>query len=147
MSSWTPQFSSEMVSPEMPGHEVADTSVLSRRALAMRAAAPASLVNRTHRVVRHRATAIKARRSYVRSLLFPLALCSLVLTSAAVAVWSGMYLSTDAAEAIQDVASRTSLDTTNHLLVAMLWFVPLTLILLVAVWVRRVRSRESDPTR
>jgi mannose/fructose/N-acetylgalactosamine-specific phosphotransferase system component IIC len=90
---------------------------------------------------------MQARRNYVRSLLLPLALCSVALTLVAFAVWSGMYQSTDAAEAIQDVASLTNSDTTNHLLVAMLWFVPLTLILLVAVWVRRIRSRESDPTR
>lgn len=127
--------------------EIDETPVLARRALAMNAAASASMVNRTHRVVRHRAATMKARRSYVRSLLVPLALCSVALTLVAFAVWSGMYQSTDAAEAIQDVASRASSDTTNHLLVAMLWFVPLTLVLLVAIWLRHVRSRESDPRR
>lgn len=142
MSSWNAHLTSERV-----GSEIAELSVLSRQALAMNAAAPAPLVNRTHRVVRHRATTMRARRSYVRSLLLPMALCSVALTLATFAVWSGMYQSTDAAEAIQDVASRASTDTTNHLLVTMLWFVPLTLILLVAIWMRHVRSRESDATR
>ena len=137
MSSWNAQFPSEMVSSD----------VAERRAFASMATAPANLVNRTHRVVRHRATTMKARRSYVRSLLLPLTLCSVALTLVAFAVWSGMYQSTDAAEAIQDVASLASTDATNHLLVAMLWFVPLTLVLLVAVWVRHVRSRESDRPR
>lgn len=137
MSTWNPQLNSELD----------EASVLARRAMSMRAAAPASLVNRTHRVVRHRATAMKARRDYVRSLLLPLAICSVVLTLAAFAVWSGMYQSTDAAEAIQDVASRASSDITDHLLVALLWFVPLTLVLLVAVWVRHIRSRESESAR
>ena len=132
MSSWTPQFTPEMAE---------------RHALSIDVAASASVVNRTHRVVRHRANAMKARRSYVRSLLLPLALCSVVLALATFAVWSGMYQSTDAAEAIQDVASLASSDTTNHLLVALLWFVPLTLILVVAVWVRHIRSHESDRTR
>ncbi len=146
MSSWNPQFSSEMVAPEMPGREVAEPSALSRRAaMAMQAAAPASLVNRTHRVVRHRATAIKARRSYVRSLLLPLALCSVLLALAGFAIWTGLY-QYETAEAIQEAAASGAMDN-NHLLVAMLWFVPLTLVLLVAVWVRHVRSRESDPTR
>jgi mannose/fructose/N-acetylgalactosamine-specific phosphotransferase system component IIC len=90
---------------------------------------------------------MKARRSYVNSLWVPLSLCSVFLALVTFAVWSGMYQSTDAAEAIQDVGSLTSFDTTNHLMVAMLWFVPLTLILLVAVWVRHVRSRESEPAR
>jgi len=132
MSSWNPQFTPEMAE---------------RHGLTMNATASASMVNRTHRVVRHRANAMKARRTYVRSLLLPLALCSVVLTLAIFAVWSGMYQSTDAAEAIQDVASLASSDTTNHLLVALLWFVPLTLILVVAVWVRHIRSHESDRAR
>ena len=140
MSSWTPQFSSEMV-----GSEADEASVLSRRAMAMRAAAPASLVNRTHRVVRHRATALKARRSYVRSLLLPLALCSVLLALAGIAIWTGLY-QYETAEAIQDVTSMATSDN-NHLLVALLWFVPLTLVLLVAVWVRHVRSRESESAR
>ena len=142
MSSWNAHLTSEMT-----GSEMAELSVLSRRAMAMNAAAPAHLVNRTHRVVRQRATTMQARRSYMRSLMVPLVLCSVALALAAFAVWSGMYQSTDAAEAIQDVASLASSETTNHLLVTMLWFVPLTLILLVAVWVRHVRSRESDATR
>lgn len=141
MSSWTPQFSSEMV-----GSEADKPSALSSRARAMQVAAPASLVNRTHRVVRHRATTIQARRSYVRSLLVPLALCSVLLALAGVSIWTGLY-QYQTAEAIQDVTSLAANDTNNHLLVALLWFVPLTLVLLVAVWVRHVRSRENDTTR
>jgi len=134
MSSWNAPLT-----PEMD-----EASLLSRRALSMNSAASASLVNRTHRVVRHRATAMKARRSYVRSLMAPLVLCSVVLTLAAFAVWNGMYQN-DAA--MQDVATLATSDTNNHLLVALLWFVPLTLVLLVAVWVRHVRSRESESAR
>jgi hypothetical protein len=135
-AAWNSQFNGE----------IDEASILSRHAMAMNGAAPAALVNRTHRVVRHRAKAMQARRSYMRSLLAPLALCSVLLALAAFAVWSGMYQN-DAAEAIQDVASLTSSDANNHLMVAMLWFVPLTLILLVAVWVRHIRSRESEPIR
>ncbi|HWB33269.1 MAG TPA: hypothetical protein VG714_08865 [Acidobacteriaceae bacterium] len=126
---------------------IEEQATMTRAAFAMDAAAPAALVNRTHRVVRHRASVMQAQRSYMRSLLLPMGLCSILLTLAVFAIWSGMYQSTDAAEAIQDVASLASSDTNNHLVVAMLWFVPLTLIVLVAVWVRHIRSRESESTR
>jgi hypothetical protein len=140
MSSWNAQFDSEMVSAEG-----AESPALSRRAMAMNAAAPASLVNRTHRVVRHRATAIKARRSYVRSLLAPLALCSVLLALAGAAIWTGLYqYQSEAAEAVQDVATLATTEANNHLLLALVWFVPLTLALLVAVWVHRARSRDSE---
>ncbi len=132
MTGWNAQY----------GPELDETSMFSRHALAVDAAAPARLVNRTHRVVRHRARAMQARRSYVRSLLLPLALCSVLLALAAFAVWNGIYQN-DAGTA-QDVASLATSDTNNHLAVALLWFVPLTLVLLGAVWVRQVRSRESE---
>ncbi len=112
----------------------------------MNAAAPASLVNRTHRVVRHRATVMKARRSHVRSLLVPLALCSVLLALAGAAIWTGLY-QYEAAEAVQDVAALATTEANNHLLLALVWFVPLTLVLLVAVWVHRARGRESETTR
>lgn len=142
MAACNSQFGNSQFNGEMD-----EASILSRHAMATNGAAPAALVNRTHRVVRHRAKAMKAQRSCVNSLWVPLSLCSVFLALVTFAVWSGMYQSTDAAEAIQDVGSLTSFDTTNHLMVAMLWFVPLTLILLVAVWVRHVRSRESEPAR
>ena len=134
MSTWNAQFDSEM----------ADAQVLDARALS--AAAPAKLVNRTHRVVRHRAATMKARRSYVRSLLVPLALCSVLLALVAFGVWSGLYQG-DAAEAIQDVASLAANDTNNRLIVSLAWFVPLVLVLLVAVWVRRVQGRDNRTAR
>ena len=100
--------------------------------------ARAQVVNRTHRVVRQRAQVIKARRSYVRSLLLPLALCSVLLALAGVAVWTGLYQYQGTAEAVQ--ADVASLDANNHLLVALLWFVPVTLAVVGAVWFRRARN-------
>ena len=101
------------------------------------------VVNRTHRVVRERATVMQARRSYVRSLMVPLAICSVLLLLACFAVWSGLYQyeATEAAEAVQ--ADVAALDANNHLLVALLWFVPVTLALLAAL-LFRFRRNGSD---
>lgn len=59
--------------------------------------ARASVVNRTHRVVRERATVMQERRSHARSLMVPLAICSALLILLVVVVWSGLY--SEAAEA------------------------------------------------
>ena len=122
-----------------------DGSAISVRAAlgSVDAVARAKVVNRTHRVVRQRAEVIKARRSYVRSLLLPLALCSVLLALAGVAVWTGLYQyqATEAAEAMQ--ADVVNLDANNHLLVTLLWFVPVTLAVLGAVWFRRSRTNSD----
>jgi heme/copper-type cytochrome/quinol oxidase subunit 2 len=59
------------------------------------------------------------------------------------AVWSGLYQyqATEAAEAVQ--ADVAALDANNHLLVALLWFVPVTLALLAAL-LFRFRRNGSD---
>jgi len=102
-------------------------------------AARAGVVNRTHRVVRHRAKEMQERRSYVRSLMAPLAICSALLILTVVAVWSGLF-ETDAAEAVQDVTSLATTDANNHFFVVMLWFVPVSLALLAAVWFTRFHN-------
>jgi hypothetical protein len=118
-----------------------DSSIFARSALNnVDVAARAGVVNRTHRVVRERAKVMQERRSYVRSLMVPLILCAVILALAASAVWSGLY-QYEAAEAAQDVASLASAEpNNNHLLVALWWFVPVSLVLLVAIWVRHARS-------
>ena len=105
--------------------------------------ARAGVGNRTHRVVRERAAVMQARRSYVRSLMVPLAISSVLLMLVCFAVWSGLYQyqATEAAEAVQ--ADVAALDANNHLLVALLWFVPVTLALLAAL-LFRFRRNGSD---
>jgi hypothetical protein len=112
-------------------------------------AARGGVVNRTHRVVRQRAKAMQERRSYMRSLLVPLALCATFLTLTCVAVWTGLYQyqATEAAEAVEaDVAALANFDANNHFLVLLLWFVPVTLALVGAVVFRRVRSGAGQET-
>ena len=101
------------------------------------------VVNRTHRVVRQRAQVMQARRSKVRGLMAPLIVCSVWLILSAIAVWSGLYQyqASEAAEKVQaDVAALAASDANNHFLVVLLWFVPVSIALLTAVWVRRVRN-------
>ena len=113
-------------------------------------AARAGVVNRTHRVVRQRAKVIRERRSQVRSLMVPLIICSALLILVIVAVWSGLYQNeaAEAAEAVQaDVAAlAATTDANNHFLVVLLWFVPVSLAALAAVWLSRVRGGTDHRT-
>ena len=121
-----------------------DPAIFARTALGnVDIGARAGVVNRTHRVVRERAAVMQARRSYVRSLMVPLAISSVLLMLVCFAVWSGLYQyqATEAAEAVQ--ADVAALDANNHLLVALLWFVPVTLALLAAL-LFRFRRNGSD---
>jgi hypothetical protein len=111
-------------------------------------AASASVVNRTHRVVRQRAQVLQARRSRVRSLMVPLILCSALLILTVAAVWSGLYEYQGAADALQDVSSTIAAATDkamdNEFLVTLFWFVPVTLAVLGTVWVSRSRAGATS---
>ena len=103
--------------------------------------ARAGVVNRTHRVVRQRASALQAQRSRVRSLMLPLIVCSSLLMLTGLAVWTGLYQyeAGEAAEAVQaDVSALAAIDANNHFMVVLLWFVPVSLAVLAAVWYRPV---------
>jgi tellurite resistance protein TehA-like permease len=108
-------------------------------------AARAGVVNRTHRVVRHRAKVMQERRSHVRSLMLPLIICSALLILSIVAVWSGLY-QTQATEAVQDVTALATSDANDQFLVVLLWFVPVSLTLLAAVWFTRLRTNADRET-
>jgi hypothetical protein len=113
------------------------------------AAAPSSVVNRTHRVIRERAKIMQQKRKRERSLMVPLIVCSALLILSVLAVWTGLYQyqTVEAAEAVQaDVASLTATDN-NHLLVILLWFVPVFVAVLTTVWVRRSRNNADDEAR
>ena len=96
--------------------------------------ARASVVNRTHRVVRERAKTMAARRSRVRSLWIPLAVCSSLLVIICTAVWSAL----DA----YDVTPSGMPDASNQFLVLCVWFLPVSMALLAVVLFQRARKRE-----
>ena len=97
--------------------------------------ARASVVNRTHRVVRERAKSIAARRSRVRSLWIPLAVCSSLLVIISTAVWSAL----DA----YDATANGVPDASNQFLVLCLWFLPVSLAVLGVLLFQRARKREA----
>jgi hypothetical protein len=96
--------------------------------------ARASVVNRTHRVVRERAKTLAARRSRIRSLWIPVGVCSSLLVIICTAVWSAL----DA----YDVTPTGVPDASNQFLVLCLWFFPVSMTLLAVVLFRRARKRE-----
>jgi hypothetical protein len=97
--------------------------------------ARASVVNRTHRVVRERAKTMAAQRSLVRSLWIPLAVCSSLLVIICTAVWSALdgY----------DVTPNGVPDASNQFLVLCLWFLPVSMALLAVVLFQRAHKREA----
>ena len=109
------------------------------------AAVGAKVVNRTHRVVRERARILQQRRDRDRSLMLPLIISSALVILCVMAVWTGLYQyqATEAAEAVQDVVA----DANNHLLVAILWFVPVSIAFLATIWARRSRNNSDDEAR
>ena len=99
------------------------------------APARASVVNRTHRVVRERAKTMAAQRSLVRSLWIPLAVCSSLLVIICTAVWSALEA--------YDVTPGGVPDASNQFLVLCLWFLPVSMSLLAVVLFQRARKRET----
>ena len=100
----------------------------------MSAAARATLVNRTHRVVRARALTIKDNRARMRGLLLPLLLCSALMVLLFVALW--MLL-----DGYDLVAS--DLPQSAHHYLMLLWFVPVSGALVALAWVRRSRGQAD----
>jgi hypothetical protein len=98
-------------------------------------AARASIVNRTHRVVRERAKRLESHRSRVRSLWIPLTVCSAFLVMSCYAVWTFL----DSYELIPTGVP----DAGEQFLVLLLWFLPVSMALLVTVWLRRMRKRPG----
>jgi len=119
---------------ERPSVQNAPGSVRREEFTDFRMGARASVVNRTHRVVRERAKALAARRRRIRSLWIPLAVCSALFVIICTAVWSAL----DA----YDVTSNGVPDASNQFLVLCLWFFPVSIALLALVLFRRTRRRE-----
>ncbi|ADW70215.1 hypothetical protein [Granulicella tundricola] len=97
------------------------------------AAASAAMVNRTHRIVRERARTIQARRSRVRSLWLPLAVCSGLLVVICAAIWSVL----DEYELVPTGMP----DASQQMFVLLMWCLPLSAVLIALVWFRRAGTR------
>lgn len=98
-------------------------------------AARASVVNRTHRVVRERAGMMAARRSHVRSLMIPAVVSSALLLILSIAGWRVLDQ--------YDLNPNGMPDASSQLFVLLLWFLPVSMALLAMVLFRRLRRRTD----
>jgi cytochrome c biogenesis factor len=111
--------------------------------------ARAAVVNRTHRVIRERATAMRERKRSTRDLIVPFVVCSALLLFIAAAV---VHV-TD--ESISDVAGLwkrivdLGADAGSEVSLLLLWFLPLSVITAAVVLLRRNRrtSNRNDKVR
>ncbi len=101
----------------------------------MSAAARATLVNRTHRVVRARARALKDNRAKMRGLFLPLLLCSALMVLLFGALWALL-------DGYDLVASE--LPSSAHHYLMLLWFVPVSGAMVALAWVWRSRGQVDD---
>jgi hypothetical protein len=94
-----------------------------------RMAARASVVNRTHRIVREQALQMQEQRKRSRSLLAPLLISSSLLLIICYAIWGLMdgY----------DITPNGVPDASDQVLLFLLWSLPVTVIVLGLIWLRR----------
>ncbi len=110
-----------------------------RREPQMPVSARASLVNRTHRVVREQALEMREKRQRTRSLWVPIGIFSILLPIICYAVWAMMdgY----------DLTPNGVPDASDQLFLLMLWSLPLTVVLLGLAWFRRGRGHGNSEVR
>lgn len=100
------------------------------------AGARASVVNRTHRVIREQALVMQAQRRRQRSLWVPIGLCSTLLITIFYAVW---FLLDG-----YDITPSGVPDASDQMFLITIWSLPITVVLLLLVWFRRGRVRPAE---
>ena len=98
--------------------------------------ARSAVVNRTHRIVRAEALTLREQKEKKRSLWLPLLLFSALMTAICFAVWSTLDS--------YDLAPNGVPDTRDQMMLFLMWFVPVTALVVVVVWLKRVRGRSSN---
>jgi hypothetical protein len=101
--------------------------------------ARASVVNRTHRIVREQAIVMRENRSRTRSLWLPIGIFSVLLPIICYAVW---YLMDG-----YDLTPTGIPDASDQLFLLMLWSLPLTIVLLGIAWYKRERNSDNGEAR
>ena len=104
-----------------------------RGQLAGQEGARATVVNRTHRVVREQALHLQERRKTSRALWVPLTICSILLLSVCYAIW-GMLDG-------YDLTPNGVPDASDQMMILLLWLLPVTAVVLGMVWFKRGRGR------
>ncbi len=98
-------------------------------------AARATIVNRTHRVIRDQALAMREQKKRSRSLWAPLLISSVFLLVICYAVW--------AITAGYDLTPTGVPDASDQVLLLLLWPLPVTVVVLGLIWLRRSRGRHN----
>ena len=101
--------------------------------------ARASVVNRVHRIVREQALDIREQQERKRSLWIPLAIFSVLLPLICYAVWAMMdgY----------DLTPNGIPDASDQIVVMLMWFIPVTAIVIGSVFLRRSRMNGQEVSR
>jgi hypothetical protein len=108
---------------------------------AMRVAASATMVNRTHRVIRERARSLQARKSALRSLWVPLAVSAGLLIAAVFAMWDVL----DQGVLGQYESGPVGLpDASQQIFVLLMWCLLISAAVFAIVLFRRVGSRADN---
>ncbi len=118
--------------------EVREGSVQGMPESGQRAAAGAALVNRTRRVIRGRARSMQVRKSRMRSLYIPLLISAGLLATVMFALWNVLES--------YDANSTGLPDSSQQIMVLLMWCLPVSAALLATVWVRRTGSVFDDRT-
>ncbi|MEZ2347983.1 hypothetical protein [Terriglobus sp. RCC_193] len=105
--------------------------------------ARAAVVNRTHRIIRQRATAMRERKRTTRDLIVPFVVCSALLLFIAAAV---LHVTDESISDVTGIWKRIvdlGADAGSEISLLLLWFLPLSVITAAVVLLRRNR-RPSD---
>ncbi len=97
--------------------------------------ARASVVNRTHRIVRERALDMRAHQERSRSLWVPLGIFSVLLPVICYAAWAVL----DGYELTPNGVP----DASDQLVIMMVWLLPVTALALGVVWYRHSRANRE----
>jgi hypothetical protein len=98
-------------------------------------AARSEVVNRVHRIVREQAIEMREQKARSRSLLAPIATCSVLLLIFCYSIWYTF----DA----YDATPTGVPDASDQLTVFLAWSLPVTAVALALVWFRRNRNRAN----
>ena len=98
-------------------------------------AARSHVVNRTHRVIRDQALTMREQKKRWRSLWVPLMISSGLLAVIGYAVWAVM--------AGYDLTPTGVPDASDQVFLLLLWPLPVTVVVLGMLWIRRSRGRQN----
>jgi hypothetical protein len=98
--------------------------------------ARASVVNRVHRIVRAEALTMQEQKAKKRSLWAPLLVFSALMGTICYAIWSTLDS--------YDLAPNGLPDARDQMMLFLLWFVPVTVLVMGLVWFKRGRGNNSE---